>query len=65
MTLPNKTERRTIVDTHRLLFGLQYGSDSHLMTFLPSLWFSNGGINACEPEFAFRRLCRVGWLLRV
>ena len=41
------------------------GSDSHLMTFLPSLWFSNGGINACEPEFEFRRLCRVGWLLRV
>jgi hypothetical protein len=45
--------------------GSNLGSDSHLMTFLPSLWFSNGGINACEPEFEFRRLCRVGWLLRV
>jgi hypothetical protein len=45
--------------------GSNLGSDSHLMIFLPSLWFSNEGINACEPEFEFRRLCRVGWLLRV
>ena len=41
-----------------------FGSDSHLMIFLPSLLFTNGESAPCEPVFEFRRLCRVGWLSR-
>ncbi len=40
------------------------GSDSHLMSFLPSLRFSKGESAPCEPVFEFRRLYRVGWLSR-